>query len=69
MMNKIVNRQIEKQIRKIRMRSIFLLSLIFHLSLAIVYLFMHVNGVIEPEIIVFDGALFENMTTQERINI
>ncbi len=69
MIGRITDRQIKKQIRQIRMRSIILLSLIFHLSLAIVYLFLHLNGVPEFQIKPTDTALFENITWQERLNI
>ena len=69
MIDKIKNRQVQKQIRKMRMRSIILLSLIFHLSLAIVYLFLHLNGVPEFQITSYNMPLFENITWQERLNI
>ncbi len=69
MIGRITDRQIKKQIRQMRMRSIILLSLIFHLSLAIVYLFLHLNGVPEFQIKPTDTPLFENITWQERLNI
>lgn len=69
MTDKITNRQIQKQIRKMRMRSIILLSLIFHLSLAIVYIFLHLNGITEHQHKPIDTPLFENITWQERLNI
>ena len=68
MTNKITNRQIEKDIRKLRMRSIILLSLIFHLSLAIVYIFLHLNGVTDGEKDGFVGDVYD-FTTKERIDI
>ena len=69
MIDRITDRQIKKQIRKIRMRSIILLSLIFHLSLAIVYLFLHLNGVPEFQIKSPDMLLYEEIAWQERLNI
>ena len=69
MTDRITDRQIKKQIRKIRMRSIILLSLIFHLSLAIVYLFLHLNGVAEYQIKPPDMTLYDGITWQERLNI
>lgn len=69
MIDRITDRQIKKQIRKMRMRSIILLSLIFHLSLAIVYLFLHLNGVPEFQIKPPDMTLYDGITWQERLNI
>lgn len=69
MIDRITDRQIKKQMRKMRMRSVILLSLIFHLSLAIVYLFLHLNGVPEFQIEPTDSTLFEDITWQERLNI
>lgn len=69
MTDKITNRQIQKQIRKMRMRSIILLSLIFHLSLVIVYIFLHLNGITEHQHKPIDTPIFENITWQERLNI
>ena len=69
MIDKITDRQIKKQIRKMRMRSIILLSLIFHLSLAIVYLFLHLNGAHDYQTKPPDMPLIENITWQERLNI
>lgn len=69
MIDRITDRQIKKQIRKMRMRSIILLSLIFHLSLVIVYLFLHLNGVPEFQIKPPDMLLYEQIAWQERLNI
>lgn len=69
MIDKITNRQIQKHIRRMRMRSIILLSLIFHLSLALVYLFLHLNGVPEFQIKPLDMSLFEDIAWQQRLNI
>lgn len=69
MKDRITDRQIKKQIRKMRMRSIILLSLIFHLSLAIVYLFLHLNGVPEFQIKPPDMPLYDGITWQKRLNI
>ncbi len=69
MIDRITDRQIKKHIRRMRMRSIILLSLIFHLSLAIVYLFLHLINVPEFQIKPADSLLFESISWQERLNI
>ena len=49
MLNQLLNWRIDAQRRKNRMRSVILLSLILHLIIAIVYLFLPLNQLAEED--------------------
>ncbi len=49
MLNEMQERYAEKELRRTRMRSIILLSLIFHLSAAIVYLFLPLGNIADQQ--------------------
>ncbi len=70
MLDKMKDRYFEKEQRKTRTRSIVLLSLILHLSIAIVYLSLPLNMLNENHEGPFPFDLFKEMhTLQERKNI
>ena len=53
MLNQLINRQIDSQRRRNRMRSVILLSLILHMVIIIVYLFVPLNQIAEENTDVF----------------
>lgn len=59
MLDEMKDRYVEKEQRKTRLRSIILLSLIFHMSIAIVYLFLPLNPVENEQNDAFAFDLFE----------
>ena len=59
MLDEMKERYLEKEQRKTRMRSIILLSLIFHMSVAIVYIFLPLNRVANDQGDAFAFALFK----------
>ena len=61
MLDEMTNRYAEAQQRKIRTRSMILLSLILHLSLAIVYLFLPINAIDNDQTDAFAIDLIDNM--------
>ena len=61
MLDEMTNRYAEAQQRKIRTRSMILLSLILHLSLAIVYLFLPINAIENDQTDAFAIDLIDKM--------
>lgn len=59
MLDEMRDRYLEKEQRKTRMRSIILLSLIFHMSIAIVYVFLPLNKIVDEQKDRFAFDLFE----------